>query len=402
MSDLVDITGELLHSLCCAITACKELNRVILLLQVASDALLDFNLDEANLIDLGDPEQIQNNIHRLAEITNVSAHEIRAALFSSSFQELAEVLLSGRYHSSLYVYILISPYILFRNKLFLAHLLPWPLTDLFARPSLKQHFIFITVVAPDWLDRFPDESTKQKLFYRWFNIAPAPALLRCLSWHLSSVELLPGHHHAPFSSSRGSLVLPISAHIAAEILTQRFIDLDNSTSSTATLAIREVLEQGLKTPTAAEELAGLLASIPDRAVLLPQSTCPTLQTDVFIPFLTHNLVECVERDGTYAAMVGEVMARIVQRGHPRLVASQIIKDCSNKEVVEAIALLVSDFPVSSALEKLIETVLRVLPHQQQQQQDDAVLNQHEKEGGREEDNAVAHLNFLIKIHLDVQ
>ena len=226
------------------------------------------------------------------------------------------------------------------------------------------------MVAPDWLDRFPDESIKQRLFYRWFNESPSPALLRCLSWHLSSVEPLPGHHRSPtFSPSRGSLVLPLSANIAVEMLTHRF------TESTGKDAVRDVLEQGLKSSAATEELAGLLAAVPDRVVLLPPTTCPALQSDAFIPFLTEQLVECVENDGRkYASLAAEVLFRAIQRGHGERVASTLAEltlfssldtntttSSSNSRKGEVVASIFAEFPASSALEKLLESILRVLP-----------------------------------------
>jgi hypothetical protein len=97
MDGLRHATGETVHSLCCAITACKELNQVINLLQVASNALLDLEAGVKYAINSDEGDLFKNNFLRLAEITNVSAHQIRAAFFSSSFQELAEVLLSGTY-----------------------------------------------------------------------------------------------------------------------------------------------------------------------------------------------------------------------------------------------------------------------------------------------------------------
>ena len=97
MSDLSHVTAELVHSLCCAITACKELKHVIILLQVAIDTLLDDKLEANHHEELANADAIKENIHRLFEITDVSAKEIRAVFFSSSFQELAEVLLSGTY-----------------------------------------------------------------------------------------------------------------------------------------------------------------------------------------------------------------------------------------------------------------------------------------------------------------
>lgn len=108
MAELVHTTAELVHSLCCAITACKELNQVLILLQLAVDKLLDFKLDDVNYSELEDADEIVDNIHRLAEITNVSAKDIHTVLFYSSFQELAEVLLSGTHSSSLYVYAITS------------------------------------------------------------------------------------------------------------------------------------------------------------------------------------------------------------------------------------------------------------------------------------------------------
>jgi Telomere length regulation protein len=227
--------------------------------------------------------------------------------------------------------------------------------------------LLLSVVAPDWLDRFPAESTKQDLFYRWFNESPAPALLRCLSWHLSSIEPLPGHHN----QHRSSLVLPISANIAADMLGQRF---NNFTSP-----ILEILEEGIQNQATAEELAGLLAAVPDRMVLLPQSSCPTLQADVFIHFLVVNLVNCVEKDRKYTLIAAEVLSRAVQRGHTQHVAATVaglvIMDYSSNrsdgggsdeiKKGEVIASIVAEFPASSALEKLVEAILRVLPLQYQ-------------------------------------
>jgi hypothetical protein len=97
MAELFHATGELVYSLCCSITACKELNRVINLLELASNTLLDFQSEQLNYDILDDIDSIKNNILRLAEIKDVSAPAIRQAFFSSSFQELAEVLLSGNY-----------------------------------------------------------------------------------------------------------------------------------------------------------------------------------------------------------------------------------------------------------------------------------------------------------------
>lgn len=95
MEDISHATTEVVHSLCCAITACKELTRVVNLLQLASNTLLDLQLKKDYISDLDNVETIKNNIQRLAGITNVSAPQVHAALFSFSFQELAEVLLSG-------------------------------------------------------------------------------------------------------------------------------------------------------------------------------------------------------------------------------------------------------------------------------------------------------------------
>lgn len=95
MPNLDDVIAELVHSLCCAITACKELNHVIYVLQVASNTLLDFKLQANDSLNLVNDDVIKVNAHRLAEITDVSVQGIRAAFFCSSFQELAEVLLSG-------------------------------------------------------------------------------------------------------------------------------------------------------------------------------------------------------------------------------------------------------------------------------------------------------------------
>ncbi len=227
------------------------------------------------------------------------------------------------------------------------------------------------MVAPDWLDAFPDESTKQYLFFRWFNEAPAPSLLRCLSWHLSSVEPLAGH------SVRNSLVLPLSANIAADMLTSRFIE-DQRHLDTSYNAIKEVLEEGLKTPAAAEELAGLLATIPDKVALVPLESCPKLQADLFIPFLVENLIACVEQGGSkYTNIVAEVVSRVIQRGHTRLVAStmasqMLVSSASSTNTTNAKVLssILAEFPASSALEKLVEALLTAIPplHQQQQQQ----------------------------------
>jgi len=98
MGDVFHATAEVVHSLCCAIMACKELTRVINLLRLASNTLLDLHLEEDCIENLDDVETIRSNIRQLAEITNASAPQIHAALFSFSFQELAEVLLSGRYY----------------------------------------------------------------------------------------------------------------------------------------------------------------------------------------------------------------------------------------------------------------------------------------------------------------
>ncbi|KAL4542152.1 hypothetical protein Ndes2526B_g06634 [Nannochloris sp. 'desiccata'] len=318
MEDISHATTEVVHSLCCAITACKELTRVVNLLQLASNTLLDLQLKKDYISDLDNVETIKNNIQRLAGITNVSAPQVHAALFSFSFQELAEVLLS--------------------------------------------------VVAPDWLDRFPDEPTKQRLFYRWFDESSAPALLHCLSWHLSSVEPLPGNSHQ-YRSQRGSLVLPVSANIAAHILTQRFTEYNKQQENHG---IKDILEEGIKNLAAAEELAGLLAAVPDRVVLLPPSTCSALQADVFVPFLTNTVMHCVERDihgGKYTPMAAEILSRVVQRGHTRPVSSAMAEALVLSDTVgstmngKAISDILAHFPASSALEKLLESLLRVLPFQ---------------------------------------
>ncbi|KAL4535752.1 hypothetical protein Ndes2437A_g06448 [Nannochloris sp. 'desiccata'] len=318
MEDISHATTEVVHSLCCAITACKELTRVVNLLQLASNTLLDLQLKKDYISDLDNVETIKNSIQRLAGITNVSAPQVHAALFSFSFQELAEVLLS--------------------------------------------------VVAPDWLDRFPDEPTKQRLFYRWFDESSAPALLHCLSWHLSSVEPLPGNSHQ-YRSQRGSLVLPVSANIAAHILTQRFTEYNKQQENHG---IKDILEEGIKNLAAAEGLAGLLAAVPDRVVLLPPSTCSALQADVFVPFLTNTVMHCVERDihgGKYTPMAAEILSRVVQRGHTRPVSSAMAEALVLSDTVgstmkgKAISDILAHFPASSALEKLLESLLRVLPFQ---------------------------------------
>jgi hypothetical protein len=95
MGDVFHATAEVVHSLCCAIMACKELTRVINLLQLASNTLLGPHLEHDCIRNVDDVDTIKNNIRQLVEITNASVHQIHAAFFSFSFQELAEVLLSG-------------------------------------------------------------------------------------------------------------------------------------------------------------------------------------------------------------------------------------------------------------------------------------------------------------------
>ena len=85
-----------MHSLCAAIIACKDLNRILLHLQLAADALLDFNFENSNQAEFEEEHPFALNLRRLAEIKDASSPEaLRAAFYASSFQELADTLLSG-------------------------------------------------------------------------------------------------------------------------------------------------------------------------------------------------------------------------------------------------------------------------------------------------------------------
>lgn len=258
------------------------------------------------------------------------------------------------------------------------------------------------MVAPDWLDRFPDESTKQLLFYRWFDESSALALLRCLSWHFSSVEPLPGNSNQ-HRFQRSSLVVPVSANIAAHMLTQRFTEDSKQQISSG---IKDILEEGIKNPAAAEELAGLLAAVPDRVVLLPPSTCSALQADVFVPFLTQKLVDYVQHDiqgRKYIPVTAEILSRVIQRGHAQLVASTVAEAVvlsyasSNIMKGEAVSKILFEFPASSALEKLLESLLRVLPYQHTTSVDKNIEAKLKEEDQKEEEKTVLLLNCLITL-----
>ena len=95
MSDLSQPTAELVRSLCSAIATCKELKRLLALLELSSDALLSFDRDKYG--NPGDefPEAIVENLHRISSITDVQSETVKTTFYASSFQEFAETLLTG-------------------------------------------------------------------------------------------------------------------------------------------------------------------------------------------------------------------------------------------------------------------------------------------------------------------
>ena len=176
-------------------------------------------------------------------------------------------------------------------------------------------------------------------------------------------------------------MLPLSAEIAADLLTSRF-------ASPHSTGICEVAQDCLLYPAAAEELSSLLAAIPDRAatttvVLLHHQSKDTncyaaLQPQAFIPFLVSALIGwcCVdgsttsttttfmENNNSKTKVAADVLCRVVQRGYAPLTAAALLLESQNNSpstTVVIIASLFHAFPASPAVEKLLEAVIRRLP-----------------------------------------
>ena len=87
--------SQLVASLCSAFATCKELNRVISLLQLATTSLLDFKTNHDIQNSEGIPEDVIKNLGHLTSINNFTADAVRTLFYASSFQSFAETLLSG-------------------------------------------------------------------------------------------------------------------------------------------------------------------------------------------------------------------------------------------------------------------------------------------------------------------
>lgn len=143
-------------------------------------------------------------------------------------------------------------------------------------------------------------------------------------------------------------MLPISAEIAGDLLIARFAVQGSS-------GVADILSEGVSRPEIADDLAGLVAAIPDRAVLLPE--CIQLQPAAFVPYLTSHIIDYVISNRTGVVMGAEVLSKVVLRGHAALLATALL----STEKFEIIGALLEQFPASMALEKLVEATIQALP-----------------------------------------
>lgn len=95
MNNSQQTISQLVASLCSAITACKDLNPIISLLQLATTSLLDFRISEPLDQNEESLESINETLRRLAVIKDLTADAVRTLFYTSSFQTFAETLLSG-------------------------------------------------------------------------------------------------------------------------------------------------------------------------------------------------------------------------------------------------------------------------------------------------------------------
>lgn len=91
-------TSSLVHSLCVEITKCRELQHIVRLLQAGIDVLLDFDAEKIRGGIISDsPDVMESQLAFIDQICDQqwTQQDIRSALYSRSFIELSDVLLTG-------------------------------------------------------------------------------------------------------------------------------------------------------------------------------------------------------------------------------------------------------------------------------------------------------------------
>eukprot|EP00887_Chlorella_sp_A99_P006750 scaffold3.g6750.t1 len=218
--------------------------------------------------------------------------------------------------------------------------------------------VLLTIVAPDWLPRLSSQQ-RRCLFDRWFDRAPAPALLPALAPHLDAVR--------PAGAARGGasrlLVTAVSADVAADLLAARFVapassglrellaHVRDAAAAQARASSREAGAGAAAEPTSqaaggypqsTDSLAALLASLPDRAAALE---APALQPTAAVPTVVTQLISLLSEAApaeqgcagvgsasegggatnsmAAAAFVADVLGRLCRRGHAALAAAAL-------------------------------------------------------------------------------